>query len=93
MKKLVIAADLATVLLVVHWVSTQTAAFIFAAMASVVIVASWFSPKPFRPWIRAALLMGLPYIAAPRSSVFMFLVWTVPFWLTAALIMTLRNPE
>jgi hypothetical protein len=62
-----------------------------AVMFVVVVVAAWFSPKRYRPWCRAALLVGATGFA-PKGSVFMWLVWTTPFVVTAALVLTFRKP-
>ena len=63
-----------------------------AAVFSTFVIAAWFSPKLYRPWCRAALLVGCTF-GAPRSSLFVWLVWTTAFVVTAALILTCRKPD
>lgn len=57
----------------------------------VVVITAWFSPKPHRPWFRAAVLMGTSFIA-PRSSFFVWLVTTTFCLVPAALLVTYREP-
>ena len=60
---------------------------LLTAVMFVVVIAAWFSPKPYRPWCRAALLVIAAWFA-PKS-----LVWTTPFVVTAALVLTCRKPD
>ena len=52
----------------------------------VVVVAAWFSPKRYRPWCRAAVMVGALGFA-PRSSFLVFLAWTLFCVATAAFVL------
>jgi len=60
-------------------------------LVMIVVVAAWCLPKRFRPWYRAVVLVSATTFA-PKSSFFVYLLWTVPLVLTAALVLTLRKP-
>ena len=62
-----------------------TVAFIVHGFAKLVL------PERYCPWVVAALLVGATQFA-PKSSFFMYVVWTVPLVVTAALILTFRKP-
>jgi hypothetical protein len=63
-----------------------------AVIFVVVVVAAWFSPRPYRPWYRAAILFGTTYIA-PRSSLFVYLVTTSFFAVAGVFVLTVREPS
>ena len=76
-----------------RWVAALHTLATFAdALVMIVVVAAWLLPKRFRPWYRAVLLLSATQFA-PKSSFFMYLVYTVPLVLTTALVLTLRNPD
>lgn len=58
----------------------------------IVVVAAWCLPKRFRPWYRAALLVSAAAYM-PGSTFFVWLTWTAPLVVTAALILTCREPD
>lgn len=56
------------------------------------VFAKHFLPEPYRPWVVAALVLGaLPF--GPKKSAFMFLAYALSCIVTAALVITLRNPD
>jgi len=70
----------------------HTFAMIADVLVVVLVVVAWAWPKRYRPWYRAALLVGCTYFA-PKKSVFLWLVTTLFFVVAAAMVLTLRKPD
>ena len=56
----------------------------------VLVVVAWAWPKRYRPWYRAALLVGCTYFA-PKTSALIWLVTMTSLVVAAAMVLTLRK--